>query len=284
MKIKSLLLVLFILLVAKVNVFALTTVPLDCSNALPNGNDYSTVTIELLPGTCSGYDGIKITVAPDQSILIPSETDDEIPNYGIQKFGFNYNGNPESLDITSYEDDGITVEPNWTYRTSQNVSEYGVFVELLQGTGKHRHDPYILSICKTDTDLTEADFMVDNEKGHKFVAHIADFYFNEEFYETDSAYFSECPTDPDTPDTIYGSVSGDVKEGVTVNIYHLTCGEPQPYAEVTTDAFGYCAIGGFPTGTYLVGPDDAGYSFSSSYWIDIPQDPIQSFDFTATAD
>jgi hypothetical protein len=286
MKIKSLLVVLFILLVATVNVFALTTVPLDCSNALPNGNENATVTIELLPGTCSGDDGIKITVAPNQSILIPTETEHEIQNYGIQRFGFNYNGNSELLDITSYEDDGITVEPNWDLRTSQNVSEFGVFVELLQGTGKHRHDPYILSICKTGTDLTEADFNVENELGNNFVAHIADFYFNETFYETDSAYFSECPTAPDNPYTIYGTVSGDVKEGVTLTIYHLSCGELQPYAEVTTDAFGNYAIGGFQTGRYLVGPDpdDAGYSFSSSYWVDIPQEPIQSFDFTATED
>ena len=194
MKIKSLLAVLVILLVATGNVFALTTISLNCSNTLPDGNAYATVEIEPLPDACSGDDGVKITVTPNQSILIPTETEHGIQNYGIQRFGFNYNGDPDSLDITSYEDDGVTVEPNWELTTSQNVSEFGLFVELLQGTGKHRHDPYILDICKTGTDLTETDFNVENELGNNFVVHIADFYFNETYYGTDSAYFSECPT------------------------------------------------------------------------------------------
>lgn len=85
-------------------------------------------------------------------------------------------------------------------------------------------------------------------------------------------------------DTIYGTVSGDVQEDITVNIYHLTCGVAQPHATVTTDAQGYYAIGDIEDGMYLVGPDDVGYSFSSSYWVDIPQAAIQSYDFTATAD
>jgi hypothetical protein len=83
-------------------------------------------------------------------------------------------------------------------------------------------------------------------------------------------------------DTIYGTVSGDIQECVTVNIYILSCGASQPYATVTTNSEGYYAIGDIENGRYLVGPDDAGYSFSSSYWVDIPQEPIKSYDFTAT--
>ncbi|MFC1591816.1 hypothetical protein ACFL43_04775 [Thermodesulfobacteriota bacterium] len=194
MKMKALLAVFGIVVFATGNVFALTTIPLQCSNALPDGNDYATVTIELLPDACSGYDGVRITVAANQSVLLPTETEHGIQNYGIQRFGFNYNGDPESLDITSYEDDGVTVELSWSLIYGQNVSEFGLFAELLQGTGKHRHDPFISEICKTDTDLTEADFNVANALGNNFVTHIADFYFNETYYETDSAYFSECPT------------------------------------------------------------------------------------------
>jgi hypothetical protein len=84
--------------------------------------------------------------------------------------------------------------------------------------------------------------------------------------------------------TIYGTISGEVQEGVTVNIYILSCGIPQPHADVITDAQGYYAIGGLPNSRYLVGPENAGYSFSLSYWVDIPQTEIQSYDFTAIED
>ena len=87
----------------------------------------------------------------------------------------------------------MTVENQWKVKYSQNVSEFGVFAELLQGTGKHRHNPFIITICKDGADLTEADFNVENALGNNFVAHIADFYYNEEYYETDSAYFADCP-------------------------------------------------------------------------------------------
>jgi hypothetical protein len=84
-------------------------------------------------------------------------------------------------------------------------------------------------------------------------------------------------------DTIYGTISGDVQEGITVNIYILSCGVPQPHATVTTDEQGYYAIGALANGRYLVGPDDAGYSFSNSKWVDIPQEPIQAYNFIATS-
>ena len=87
----------------------------------------------------------------------------------------------------------MTVENQWKIKYGQNVSEFGVFAELLQGTGKHRHNPFIITICKPGTDLKEADFNVQNAAGNNFVVHIADFYYNETYYETDSAYFADCP-------------------------------------------------------------------------------------------
>jgi len=194
MKARScLIVVLSLIMLYTTNAFALITVPLECSNALDDGNSYATVKIELLPDACSGYDGVKITVQANESVLIPSETNPAIQNYGIQRFGFNYNGDPTSLEITSYEDDGVTVENKWSIKYGQNVSEFGVFAELLQGTGKHRHDPLIFKICKAGTDLKEADFNVENPLGNNFVAHIADFYYNDVYYQTDSAYFADCP-------------------------------------------------------------------------------------------
>ncbi len=83
-------------------------------------------------------------------------------------------------------------------------------------------------------------------------------------------------------DTIYGNISGDVQKGITVNIYHLTCGVPQPYDTVTTDAQGYYAIGDLPDARYLVGADNESYSFApGGNWVDIPQPEVQSYDFTS---
>jgi hypothetical protein len=189
----SLILLFGLIIFSAANVCATITVPLECSNALPDGDAYATVTIQLLPDACSGYDGVKITVQANESVLIPTETDPMTQNYGIQRFGFNYNGDPTSLEITSYEDDGVTVENQWKIKYGQNVSEFGVFAELLQGTGKHRHNPFIITICKPGIDLTEADFNVENELYNNFVAHIADFYYNDVYYATDSAYFADCP-------------------------------------------------------------------------------------------
>ena len=85
------------------------------------------------------------------------------------------------------------------------------------------------------------------------------------------------------PDTISGTVTGAIQAGVTVKIYILSCGLPQPYETVITDAQGYYAIGDLPNGRYLVGPEAVGYSFSNFKWVDIPQTEIQSYDFTATS-
>lgn len=210
----SLIILFGLIIFSAANVFATITVPLKCSNALPDGNDYATVTIQLLPDACSGYDGVKITVQANESVLIPTETDPMTQNYGIQRFGFNYNGDPTSLEITSYEDDGMTVENQWKVKYSQNVSEFGVFAELLQGTGKHRHNPFIITICKLWTDLKEADFNVENGLGNNFVAHIADFYYNDVYYETDSAYFADCPGTTEISLSSFTAVPGN---SVTLN-------------------------------------------------------------------
>ena len=86
-------------------------------------------------------------------------------------------------------------------------------------------------------------------------------------------------------DTICGTISGDVQEGITVNIYIFSCGAVQPHATVTTDAQGYYAIGDIANGRYLVGSDDTGYSFTpGGGWVDIPQAESQSYDFTSTSD
>ena len=84
--------------------------------------------------------------------------------------------------------------------------------------------------------------------------------------------------------TIYGTVSGDIQEGINVNVSVVTCGAFPPYASLTTDAAGYYEIGGLPSGWYRVVPEDADYTFApEGSWVDIPQAEIQPYDFTSLA-
>jgi hypothetical protein len=78
-------------------------------------------------------------------------------------------------------------------------------------------------------------------------------------------------------DTIYGRVC--FQESITVSVYTVTCGAPQPQATVTTDAQGYYAIGDIPNGRYLVGPCCTDCTITKSKWVDIPQAEVKSYDF-----
>jgi hypothetical protein len=83
-------------------------------------------------------------------------------------------------------------------------------------------------------------------------------------------------------DTIYGTVSGAIQEGVTVNIYILSCGAPQPTATVITDAQGYYAAGDLVDGWYAISVEETGYSFSpAAFWARIPHWLGRSYDTTA---
>jgi hypothetical protein len=83
--------------------------------------------------------------------------------------------------------------------------------------------------------------------------------------------------------TIYGNVSGDVQEGVTVEIYTTSCGSNILEATTETDVNGYYSFGGLNSQRYLILAEEIGYSFvPASAWVDIPQTEVQSYDFTAT--
>jgi hypothetical protein len=88
--------------------------------------------------------------------------------------------------------------------------------------------------------------------------------------------------------TIYGTVgsvsSGDVLEGVTVEIYKVDCGTTTPIAELTTGSDGNYSSLSLEDGRYLVYASKTGYSISPNiYDLNIPQAEPTSFDFTATA-
>jgi hypothetical protein len=86
-------------------------------------------------------------------------------------------------------------------------------------------------------------------------------------------------------DTVYGTISGDILGGVTVNLYILSCGAVQPHRTITTDAQGYYAIGDLDEEfRYVLHWEVTGYSFDpKAFWADIPNEAGQSYDSTSTS-
>jgi len=85
------------------------------------------------------------------------------------------------------------------------------------------------------------------------------------------------------PDTIYGTISGDIQEGVTVGIYKAVCGSNALAGSPVTNSDGYYAFGGLGTGRHLLVIEQPGYNFVPvvSSWVDMPQTVVQSYDFTS---
>jgi hypothetical protein len=177
--------IIFTALVCSTNLFAVIgPIPIDLSNDLPDGNVYCAVTVTLLPDNCPGpYDGEEIVVDANQDILIPG------PNFGIQQFGFNYNGDIGELE-TFVKDDPTT---KWKVQYSNNMSEFGVYLFEESGTGSTRKDPLVLDVCNCNSDLMEGSFVVKNSLGYVFAVHIADFTFDGVPGVT-SAFFSTVKT------------------------------------------------------------------------------------------
>jgi hypothetical protein len=155
-------------------------IPIDESNVLPDWMAYGWVTLTLQANACPGaLDGVEIKVDANEAILIPGT------NFGIQAFGFNYyNGNTDCLK------NNIDMPDGWKIKTSQNMSEFGVFVERTSGTGSTRQNPLIINVCSSCGDLGEGDLAVKNAQGYAFAAHIADFTYNGQYYPADSAFFA----------------------------------------------------------------------------------------------
>ncbi len=84
-------------------------------------------------------------------------------------------------------------------------------------------------------------------------------------------------------DTVYGTISGYVQEGVSLNIDAYSCGTGETVATMTTNAEGYYAFGGLENGKYGIYPQNANYIFSPTVVaLEIPQTNIQPYDFTAS--
>lgn len=155
------------------NLFAtIGPIPLDIGNELPDGIYYGSVTVTLIPAgainSCpGGYDGVKIVVDANQKVLIPG------PNFGIQRFGFNYAGNPAALDISIANDP----QNKWKISLNRQMGPFGVFVDDPIGTGSVRQDPLVLTVCNCCADLKEDDVVVKNADGYTFAVHIGGFSY-----------------------------------------------------------------------------------------------------------
>jgi len=182
------LLITVILFFASASLFAaIGPIPLDESDTLPDGYAYGTVTATFLDDACpNSYDGVKITADPDDSILNPG------PNFGIQKFGFNYPGDPDALDIEVLGD----TKHKWKVDLSGTLGPYGIFLYCTSTTGKYRMNPLEIEICHCCSDLSEGDFIIPNSEGYTYGAHIADFTFTEEpgYEDVTSAFFGTSKT------------------------------------------------------------------------------------------
>ena len=85
----------------------------------------------------------------------------------------------------------------------------------------------------------------------------------------------------------FGTISGDIQEGVSIIIWSLDCGLTVPVAELTTDQNGFWEYAGLGNGRWLLNVGASCYSFlpkDGAVWIDLPLDPIKGYDFNATAD
>jgi subtilisin len=86
-------------------------------------------------------------------------------------------------------------------------------------------------------------------------------------------------------DTIYGTITGAIVEGVTVQLYVLNCGGNTDGGSAVTNSEGYYAIGGLDEFRHTVNYDAPGYSFApAAYWAVVPNEPGKSYDATSTAD
>lgn len=146
---------------------------MDQSNALADGVNYLQVSID-----DEGDAGeVNFTVDVFESVLTPGS------NFGIQLFGFN---GPDLSGAT------LELPSGWSYVGSQNISEFGVFLNVISGNGGSRQDPLAFLIGGVGND-TIASYAASNAGGEFFVAHVADF---SNFGATTSAFFAGSSTAP----------------------------------------------------------------------------------------
>jgi hypothetical protein len=125
-------------------------------------------------------------------------------------------------------------------------------------------------VCKTDTD---SDRFFDDVDNCPSISNP-----NQEDADSDGT------GDVCDPDTIYGYITGEVQEGVILNIATYSCGTGETVATITTNDEGYYAVGGLENDSFGIVPYYSNYVFSpKTVIIRVPQTNIRSYNFTATS-
>ena len=120
---------------------------------------------------------------------------------------------------------------------------------------------------------SDGDSILDTDDNCRFIANP-----NQEDADNDTI------GDVCDPDTIYGTISGTVQGGVTIDINVYSCGTATTVSTITTNDEGYYAVGGLANDSYGILPQYSDYVFSPKTRIlRVPQTSIRSYDFTATA-
>ncbi|MCX8043182.1 MAG: hypothetical protein N3B18_03540 [Desulfobacterota bacterium] len=159
--------------------FCITESNEDC---LGNGRCFASVYIVKnypIPSQTESFQSL-IIVVPNTSILMPGS------NYGIQRFGLNYNGDPDDLEISVLKKVGDnTVDTKWKLRvqydpttempSGRSFGPFGIFVYDDSTTGNNRKNPLLLHIATNVPNVDVYDFYIPNVNEYVFACHIADF-------------------------------------------------------------------------------------------------------------
>jgi hypothetical protein len=83
---------------------------------------------------------------------------------------------------------------------------------------------------------------------------------------------------------IQGQITGDIKEGITVQLYKIICGSDDDWVWFSkSNSEGYYGFGNLANGSYRVVPENASHLFNPEFInVEIPQTIIQSYDFIET--
>jgi len=83
---------------------------------------------------------------------------------------------------------------------------------------------------------------------------------------------------------IYGTMSGEVQEGISIELYQTSCGGEHLVDTFTTNSEGYYEFDNLNDAHYRVVPNNPTYVFNPGFGsIEIPQTIIQPYDFTLTS-
>jgi|GEM_PF-3345174 len=167
-----------------------------------------------------------VIVDPNTSILQPGS------NYGIQRFGLNYTGNPSDVTVSVLKGVGDnTVDTKWKLKIQydptteepygRSFGPFGVFVYDDSTTGNNRKKPLLLHIATNVPGVDVYDFYTPNEDQYIFACHIADFYAESCRSNISSALFAM-----KTPPTLIELVSFNARShGTSITLYWSTASE-----------------------------------------------------------